>query len=85
MPKSMFTPAYGLMLEVLLDLRRSSGVTQVELAKRLGKTQAFISTFERGIRRIDLIEFYAIVRALGGDPVAIFADLVRRLPKKVAI
>ncbi len=85
MPRSMFTPAYRLMLEVLLDLRRSSGVTQVELAKRLGRTQAFISTFERGIRRIDLIEFYAIVRALGGDPVAIFADLVRRLPKKVAI
>jgi transcriptional regulator with XRE-family HTH domain len=85
MPKSMFTPAYGLMLEALLDLRRSSGVTQVELAKRLGRTQAFISTFERGIRRIDLIEFYAIVRALGGDPVSIFADLVRRLPKRVAI
>jgi transcriptional regulator with XRE-family HTH domain len=85
MPKSTFTPAYGLMLEALLALRRSSGVTQVELAKRLGRGQAFISTLERGIRRIDLIEFYAIVMALGGDPVAIFADLVRRLPKKVAI
>jgi transcriptional regulator with XRE-family HTH domain len=85
MPKSMFTPAYGLMLEALMDLRRASGVTQVELAKRLGRTQAFVSTFERGIRRIDLIEFYAIVRALGGDPVVIFADLVRRLPKKVVI
>ena len=85
MPKSMFTPAYALMLEALMDLRRTSGVTQVDLAKRLGRTQAFVSTFERGIRRIDLIEFYAIVRALGGDPVAIFADLVRRLPKKVVI
>lgn len=85
MPRSMFTPAYGLMLEALLDLRRASGVTQVELAKRLGRTQALVSTFERGIRRIDLIEFYAIVRALGGDPVAIFSDLVRRLPKKVVI
>jgi transcriptional regulator with XRE-family HTH domain len=85
MPKSMFTPAYGLLLEALLDLRRKSGVTQVELARRLGKTQAFVSTVERGIRRIDLIEFYSITRALGGDPVAIFAELVGQWPKKVAI
>jgi transcriptional regulator with XRE-family HTH domain len=85
MPKSTFTPAYGLMLQALLDLRLKSEVTQVELAKRLGRTQVFVSNFERGLRRIDLIEFYAIVRALGGDPVVLFADLVRRLPKKVAI
>jgi transcriptional regulator with XRE-family HTH domain len=85
MPKSTFTPAYRMLLEAMLALRKDSGVTQVELAKRLGKPQAFVSTVERGIRRIDLIEFYAITRALGGDPVATFSDLVRRLPKKVAI
>jgi transcriptional regulator with XRE-family HTH domain len=85
MPKSTFTPAYRLLLEALIALRKESGVTQVELAKRLGKPQAFVSTVERGIRRIDLIEFYAITRALGGDPVAIFTDLVRRLPRKVVI
>jgi hypothetical protein len=39
---------------------------------------------ERGIRRIDVIEFYAIT-ALGGDPVALFSELVAKLPKKVAI
>jgi transcriptional regulator with XRE-family HTH domain len=85
MPKSTFTPAYRLLLEALVALRKGAGVTQVDLAKRLGKPQAFVSTVERGIRRIDLIEFYAITRALGGDPVAIFTDLVRRLPRKVPI
>jgi transcriptional regulator with XRE-family HTH domain len=85
MTKSAFTPAYKLMLSALLDLRRQAGVNQIELAKRLGKQQAFVSNFERGVRRLDLIEFYAIVRALGGDPVAMFADLAAKLPKKVAI
>jgi transcriptional regulator with XRE-family HTH domain len=85
MPKSTFTPAYGLLLEALLELRRTSGVTQVELSKRLGKPQPFISNIERGVRRIDLIEFYAITRALGADPQAVFGELVRKLPKKVAI
>jgi transcriptional regulator with XRE-family HTH domain len=85
MPKSTFTPAYALLLERLRTLRREAGVSQVELAQRLGKNQAFVSTAERGIRRVDLIEFYAIVRALGGDPVATFAELAARLPPNVSI
>jgi len=85
MPKSTFTPAYKLLLTALIELRRQSGVTQVELSERLRKPQPFISNIERGVRRIDLIEFYAITRALGADPEAVFSDLVRCLPKKVAI
>ena len=85
MPKSTFTDAYKTMIEMLLAARRAAGVTQVELSKRLGKPQPFISNVERGIRRLDVVEFYAIARALGVDPVELFAELVASLPKKVRI
>jgi transcriptional regulator with XRE-family HTH domain len=83
--KSTVTEAYSLLLERLVGLRKAKGVTQVELARRLSKPQSFVSNAERGVRRVDLIEFYALVRALGGDPEDEFAALAKRLPKKVKI
>jgi transcriptional regulator with XRE-family HTH domain len=85
MPKSVFTDAYASLLETVVEARKALGVSQVELARRLGKTQPFVSYFERGERRIDVIEFYAIMRALEVDPVHVFAELVQRLPERVEI
>jgi transcriptional regulator with XRE-family HTH domain len=85
MPKSTFTAGYASMLGILLALRRDAGVTQVALSKRLGKQQAFVSNIERGVRRIDVIEFCAIVRALSADPEVVFQRVVRALPKRISI
>lgn len=85
MPKSVFTEAYASLLEILVSLRKSRGLTQVQLSRRLGKPQPFVSYVERGERRIDVIEFCVIVRALGADPVEIFAEVVGRLPKRIEI
>ena len=52
MPKSVFTDAYASLLETVVETRKARGVSQVELARRLGKTQPFVSYFERGERRI---------------------------------
>lgn len=83
--KSTFTDAYAQLLESLVALRKAQGFTQVELSKKLGKPQPFISNIERGVRRLDVIEFYALVRALGAEPEVVFAALVKRLPKRVKI
>jgi predicted transcriptional regulator len=56
-------------------------MTQVELARRLGKPQSVVSGYENGRRRVDLVEFLVIVRALGADPAEIFAEIVRSLPE----
>ena len=85
MPKSVFTDAYATLLEILVALRKKKKITQVELSRRLGKPQPFVSYFERGERRLDVIEFYAIVRALGADPVEVFAEIARNLPKRIEI
>ena len=85
MPKSVFTEAYASLLETLVALRKTKGMTQVQLSKKLGKPQPFISYVERGERRIDVIEFYVIVRALGADPVEVFERLARTLTKRIEI
>lgn len=56
------------MIRTLVSTRKSAGVTQVELAKRLGKAQPFISEIETLERRLDILEFCKIARALDQDP-----------------
>jgi transcriptional regulator with XRE-family HTH domain len=85
MSKSVFTDAYRIMLEHLVAARKRAGVSQVELGKRLGRQQSVISLIESGERRLDVIEFYAIARALGCDPAELFRELVEKLPEKVGI
>jgi len=53
------------MLRLLKATRRSLGVSQEELASRLGETQSFVSKCERGERRLDVIELRAFCSALG--------------------
>ena len=65
---------------VLVDLRKRRGVTQAQLASRLGKPQSYISKSERCLRRIDPAEFRAMVMAIGADPVEEFALVSRALP-----
>jgi transcriptional regulator with XRE-family HTH domain len=65
--KSLRSPAHVRLLELLLAAREKAGLTQQQLADRLGKPQSFISKYEGGERRIDVIEFIAIADALDMD------------------
>lgn len=81
MPRSVFTDAYAAFRDTLIAVRKDAGVTQVELAERLGKPQQFISKIENGDRRVDLVEFVAVCRALRVDPKDAFAAVLRRMPR----
>jgi transcriptional regulator with XRE-family HTH domain len=70
---------YEIVGAVLAATRRKANMTQAELARRFRKPQSVISAIEAGTRRVDLVEFLVIVRALGTDPVEIFAEIVRSL------
>jgi transcriptional regulator with XRE-family HTH domain len=61
---------------ILADVREKKGVTQKELAKRLRKPQSFISAYENGQRRIDVLEFIRIAAALDADPKKVFGQVV---------
>ena len=85
MARSTHSEPYKLLLEILIEARTRAGVTQTELAARLGRPQPFISFVERGERRIDVIEFYAIMTALDLEPEEAFSQLISKLPKKLQI
>ena len=50
--------------KLLVSLRTEAGLRQVDLAKRLNKPQSFVSKYESGERRLDIIELYAVCKAL---------------------
>jgi transcriptional regulator with XRE-family HTH domain len=63
--KSVHTAEYAALLDLLREARRRAGVTQVELAARLNKSQSFVSKVEVGETRLDVIQLRTILRALG--------------------
>jgi transcriptional regulator with XRE-family HTH domain len=85
MSKTVFTGHHSHLVDTLIDARKRAGLTQAELGSRLGKDQTFISLVERSQRRIDVLEFYAYARALGADPIALYAELVGKLPQHIEI
>ena len=56
---------YQVVGAALAAARRKANLTQVELAALLGKPQSVVSGYEAGKRRVDVVEFLLIVRALG--------------------
>jgi len=77
--KSIFTSEYGFVLESLVSARKALGLTQSHLAQKLGKPQSFVSKIERHERRLDVVEFVIMCKALDIAPQAILADLEARL------
>jgi transcriptional regulator with XRE-family HTH domain len=60
----------------LANAREHARMTQKQLARLLRKPQSFVSNYERGQRRIDVLELLKIADAIGRDPVELFADIL---------
>ena len=58
-----------------MQARKEAGLTQEQLAGRLGVRQAFISSYERGGRILDVLEMRQVCKALGIH----FLDFMARL------
>lgn len=69
---------------LMIAARKAAGLTQHALARRLGRPQSFVAKYEGGERRLDVVEFVAVVRAIGGDPVRLLRDFVtgKSAPKR---
>ena len=75
MTKSVFTEEYERFRQMLIEARKERGLTQVDIATRLGKPQSFVSKYERGERRLDVVEFLEVAKALAIDPKAVIDKL----------
>ena len=53
---------------LLRHARKQVGLTQADLEERLGAYNGYVSKYESGERRLDVIEFMAVTEALGVDP-----------------
>ena len=71
--------AYKLFRAMLTELRRDRGITQEALAELLGVPQSYVSKYELGERRVDLVETFEICRALDTDPVAFVRQLIETI------
>ena len=67
------------LLRLLRTTRLEAKLTQAELARRLGKPQNFVSLYERGVRRLDVLELREVCKALGIS----IAAFMRRLEKNL--
>ncbi len=80
MPRSIHTQQYQLLCDLMMEARDGAGLTQTELAEKLGRPQSYVSKYEIGERRLDVVEFLEVMRALGVDfPKA--ARLLKRVNK----
>lgn len=65
MEKSIFTVEQEKLQALLRQIRLGHGLRQEDLAQRLSEPQSFISKYESGERRLDVIELLRICRAVG--------------------
>jgi transcriptional regulator with XRE-family HTH domain len=73
--KDLYERSYVAFTDLLKEERRKAGLTQAMLAKKLRRPQSYVSKYERGDRRLDVIEFLEIARVLEFNP----GEIIRKL------
>jgi transcriptional regulator with XRE-family HTH domain len=73
--KALYERNYAAFTDLLKEERKKAGLTQAKLAKKLRRPQSYVSKYERGDRRLDVIEFLEIAQSVGFDPGEILSKL----------
>lgn len=77
MARARFTSKHVHLRALLVKARKQARLTQAVLAARLNRPQSFVAKYEGGERRLDVIEFLKVARAIGFNPGRFLADLER--------
>jgi transcriptional regulator with XRE-family HTH domain len=64
----LFPDFYDRALELLVQARKASGFTQIEVAAALRRPQSFVSKYEKKERILNVAEYITIARILRVDP-----------------
>ncbi len=64
MPGSLGTARYNKIVGLLVRARKKADLTQEQVANKLRKPQSFVAKYERGERRLDVVEFVDICKAI---------------------
>jgi transcriptional regulator with XRE-family HTH domain len=83
--KWVTSPSYKAVISGLVAARKKAAMTQRDLAEVLGKPPSWVAKIEQGERRLDIVEFVAVARALGQSEVTLFRTFAANLPKRLDI
>ncbi len=76
MKKSTHTARYDAFREALIAARHKAGFTQRDVAEALQRPPSFVAKYERGERRLDVVEMIEIADALGISPMTVLRKIV---------
>ena len=79
MSKGIYTSRQKELLHLLRQLREDANISQKQLAERINRSQSFISKYENGELRLDLLELYEICEATNVS----LQDFIRRFEGKI--
>jgi transcriptional regulator with XRE-family HTH domain len=77
--KSIFSNECDIFRRCMIAARKEAKLTQESLAKSLNKPQSFVAKYENGERRLDVIEFLLVSRAIGIDPCEILREMQQQI------
>ncbi|HEX8512976.1 MAG TPA: helix-turn-helix transcriptional regulator [Allosphingosinicella sp.] len=63
------------LCQLLIEAREAAGFSQTQLGKAVGRSQSFVSNYERAQRRLDVPDLILVCRAIGVQPM----EMLRRL------
>jgi transcriptional regulator with XRE-family HTH domain len=75
-PNPVFTDEYAAIRALIVGARQRAGLSQRQLAARIGKCASHIAMIERGQRRVDTLELFVLAKALGRTPSDLFLEIV---------
>ena len=65
MKKRIYIAQRGRLVGLLREMRVEAGQTQMDLAAHIEKDQAYVSRYESGQRKLDVLEVREICQAIG--------------------
>ena len=77
--RTTYLPESAILKSLLRDIREKAGLRQVDLANAIGRPQSFISEYEAGQRRLDLVELREVCLACGTTLRKLVNEYERRL------
>jgi transcriptional regulator with XRE-family HTH domain len=77
MPRSSRSPRQARLQEILISSRAAAGLTQEDVARRLRRPRSFVSKYETGERRLDVVEFMEVAEAISFDASKLLAELIK--------
>lgn len=75
MRRSIHSPPYAALRQLLTEARVNAGLTQEQLAAKLARPQSYVAKYETGDRRLDVVEFIEVCDSLRVQPTTLLAAI----------